>query len=585
MKKQRKYEIVDFQRIFEHAGIELTDIQGMTFSIVDKKSLISKGKTRKKDAAEGELDLFGCYEKVIFLVEFTNEQRIETHRFDNFIRKIEILNDKREFLKELINKINQKFKAQISVDLKDLKLVGLYANPTLNYLQCKTLEGRLSAQHRQLIYIWDSDTFEYFRTICGTIRKFSKYELFSYFGITPELVFNPTELEGRKGAVPYVAIKIEKGMFGYPTYTLKIHPAVLLERCYVLRNEGWRSDSFQRMVIPQKLGNIRQYILKHKNTSFANNIIVSPSPDVDPNDIIDEQKEKTIIHIPYKFSSLCIIDGQHRLLAFTQDFYGENDTKEKDNDASLRKLSESSEIIVTLVRFSGNKEEILRKQATLFRDINSTQTRVKTDFIYNLQEIIDPLDNESIGNKVIKYLNALEDGVLKDKFEIKSLPSYRGRIKRSSIVRWGLRELVDIGKDYLFSVAPNEIKKSVQTDLESYVSFSGQKLEEYFECIKEVFNKKYQKNVWDDWRKCGFMLLSTSSIVGFLRLYRHFIKSGNIKDEEMKEYLKAIKINFRKEKYVYTSSQWAKLEEAMFDKIRKRFSDFGDEKLIKRSRK
>lgn len=578
----RKYKITDLEEIFKFAGFSTFQIESLLFDIVNKERLSLKGKRRKKEATEGELDLFVYYKKIIWLIEWTTEGGFDTKDFDNFKTKIEILNKKRNLLQELIRKTGKKFNQKISLDIEGTRVIGLYVKPTLTEIQAETLKERLLPDHRDLIYIWDCETFEYFKIICSTIRKFSKYELFTYFNIPPDFVFDEIELEGRRGAPRYEAVKIEKGVFGYPTYTFKISPLKLLERCYVLRNEGWRSDSFQRMVVPRKLASIREYIIKTRNTSFANNIIISPSPEIDPNEIIEETKNgKILIHLPFRFSSFCIIDGQHRLLAFTQDFYGFSKEREKEKDQILKELAKKSEIIVTLVKFSKNKDEILAKQATLFKDINSTQTRVKTDFIYNLQEIIEPLHSESIANKVIRYLNDLEDGVLKDKFEIKSLPSYRGRIKRASIVRWGLRELVNIENPFFFSIYNRSIENIEETP--AYVKFCGDKLNKYFFCIKEVFGKRYKKEIWSNWRKTGFMLLSTSSIVGFLRLYRHFIKSGLVNDKnKIKNHLRAIKVNFKKDKYIYVSSQWAKLEEEMFKDIRKKYRNFGDENLIKR---
>ncbi len=578
----RKYKISDLKEIFEFAGFSTFHIEFLLFDIVNKEKLSYKGKRKKKVATEGELDLFAYYGDVIWLIEWTTEKGFNTKDFDNFKTKIEKLNSDRELLRKLINKLEGKFKTKIGLNAEEVKVIGLYVNPTFNEVQAETLKARLLSTHKDLIYLWDCETFEYFKIVCTTIREFSKYELFTHFNILPELVFNKIELEGRRGASPYEAIKIKKGVFGYPTYTFKISPLMLLERCYVLRNESWRSDSFQRMVIPQKLANIREYIIKTKNTSFANNIIISPSPEINPNEIIEETKNgKILIHLPFRFSSFCIIDGQHRLLAFTQDFYSNYNKEEKEEDKILTRLAQKSEIIVTLVKFSGNRDEILRKQAILFKDINSTQTRVKTDFIYNLQEIIEPLHSESIANKTTKYLNNLEDGVLKDKFEIKSLPSYKGRIKRSSVVRWGLSELVNTENTFFFSIYKKKVRNS--KDIPIYVKFCGDKLNKYFFCIKEVFEKKYKKEIWDNWRKTDFMLLSSSSIVGFLRLYRHFIKTKLVNDKsKIKRYLKAIKVNFKKDKYIYTSSQWAKLEEKMFWNIRKKYSDFGDEDLIKR---
>jgi DGQHR domain-containing protein len=580
----KKYKVTDLVKILSNSNIQTFHIEGITFPLIDEEPLIKQGK-RKNEATKGELDALAVIHKLILLMEFTTERAINTYDFDNFVRKLEILNERRDYLRELINKVNT-VNQQSVVIADDSRIVGLYVNPSLTSVQAKTLQGRLTSSNNNLIHIWDCDTFEYFKVISNAIRRFAKFELFSYFNVAPEIVFESRELEFRASAKPYEAIKIEKGVFGYPTYTFKIKPNALLDRCYVLRNEGFRSDSFQRMVMAKKLSNIRKYIVSYRNTSFANNIIISPSPDVDVNTIVEERnKDKVEVRLPCNFCTFCIIDGQHRLLAFTQDFYGENERKEQENDKILRKLADDSDIIVTMVRFSGTRDDILRQQATLFRDINSNQTKVKADFLYNLEEIIDPSSSGSIGNRIVRYLNNLEDGIFKDKFELKTLPSYSGRIKRSSIVRYGLKELVEIDKGLLYLQSPDQIKNEMQEkNYESYVHFCGKKLDTFFRCVREVFKDKYGEEVWGTKKKTGFLLLSTSSIIGFLRLYRHFIKSNVLDEKEIKKHLDCITVNFGKDNYNYTSSQWPKLEEKMLKDIRKKFKDFGDNSLIKRSK-
>ena len=234
--------------------------------------------------------------------------------------------------------------------------------------------------------------------------------------------------------------------------------------------------------------------------------------------------------------------------------------------------------------FNGKPQEILRKQTQLFRDINATQTKVKSDFLYNLEEIIEPKNPSSVGNKIIKSLNRRENGVFHEKFSVKWYQG--GRIKRSSVIQWGLVDLVK--KDgLLYKCAPRStIEKYSKGDVEDYVVFCANSLEDFFYAIRQTFKKKYpkKKSVWDFSSKSKLMLLSTSAIVGFLRLYRHFLHSKILKSN-YEEYLSGIEVKFNKVSYKYSSSQWAKLEEAMFDDIREKYGSFGDESLIKRSKK
>ena len=580
----KKYIIQDAINLFQNAGLNLIHIEGLDISLVNRKKLEKVGKI-KKGATYGEMDIFVFYRKTIFLVEFTAEKNINTKDFDNFLLKTNLLlENNAEKLKLFIKQLKEKY-ANSDQELKKIridkvgnyKIKALYINPTLKCRDENTLKERIPKRISEAIYVWGRDTFEYFRIICNTLRKYSKYELFSYFEIDPKYIFDIKELYERTNSSPIKNFMcIEKGIYGASMYTFKIKPNLLLERTYVLRNEGWKSDSFQRMIIPFKLVNIRNYILEYKNTQFANNIILSLNPEINKKGIIKNDS----IDLPYQFGSLCIIDGQHRLLAFTQDFCSEKNNKEETNDKKINSLSRKSELLVTLIIFDGSEKNIQKKQTQLFIDINSNQTKIKTDFLYNLKEITEIKNPLSVGNKVVKYLSLMENGIFEDKIEVKSYDT--GKIKRSSIVTYGLSELVDNDKNFLFPLMSKNIRREfLNENVEEYVLFCAKKLNKYFKIIKIVFEKKLNKKViWDTWRKSNYMLCSTSGIVGFLRLYRHFIKS-KIKNSEISKYIEKIDVDFRHESYLYTSSQWAKLESAMFYSIRENgFPNFGDETLI-----
>ncbi|HEV2120618.1 MAG TPA: DGQHR domain-containing protein [Candidatus Bathyarchaeia archaeon] len=587
-----KYTITDILNLFGHSGIQSIHIEGIRFDLLEKTQLVKMGKRRKREGTQGELDLMAYSERVVWLIEWTTqkwgvrENDSLPRDFDAFVQNFERLDQNRVLLKNLIDKVEKKFGRNLGIDATKCLLVGIYVDPYISSVPCKTLEGRIPRQQKS-IFVWDSDKFEYFKAISGTIRKYARFELFDYFGLKPPEVLPPIEAETRRATVPFESIKIDSGVFGHTTFTFKISPRSLLERSYVLRNEGWRSDSFQRMVSPGKLASIRNYLIQTGNVSFANNIVISPSPQTDPDEIFREpevtahrQNPAVVpINLPYMFGSFCILDGQHRLMAFTQDFYGLTDSREKSNDQKIGSMAETSEIIATLVLFRGDQKSILKEQARLFRDINSNQTRVKSDFLYNLQEIIEPLDPEAIGNKTIRYLNDLDDGAFHDRIEIKSLPAYKGRIKRSSIVRWGLAELVDPKGKYFAKVFGRPV---TENNLADYVQFCGDKLDDYFKAVREVFTQSVGKDIWGHWRRTGYMYLSSSGIVGFLRLYRHFVVSKLIDmQEKMTNRLRYVDVSFKKDEYLYTSSQWARLEAAMYRPISLKHPDFGDKALLK----
>jgi len=579
-----KYNLTKVIDIFNHAGIFAFPIEGTLLSIANKEETVRAGKNTNQ-GEEVELDGIAIKGRVVWLIEYTNSQGLDTLDFDNFIQKITLLSDNdNQKLDEAIKKIWEKYELKIpKPDItKDTLLLGLYVAPFKNENQESTLMQRIPSKNKQ-IFLWCRDNFEYFNSVSLITRSHSQYELYSYFSLTPSDVFDRNEAEDQeKGSIRKPYIDIENGIFGCRMIIFKTDPKSLLCKTYVLRNEGWKSDSFQRMIIPEKLRRIRDYIINQKGSSFANNIIVSLDPNINPATLETEIDRE--IALPKRFGSLCIIDGQHRLLAFTQDFYSEQDNNEKKNDEIIKGLLTREELIVTLLVFNGSPTEILRKQTQIFRDINATQTRVKSDFIYNLEEIINPKSIESVGNKILKHLSKKENGVFSDRFSIKWYQG--GRIKRSSVVKWGLADLVDPQKPFLYTKASTTIKeKYSNSNVDDYVLFCANILEDYFSVIRKIYKKKYlKKNFWDFPAKSNKMLLSTSAVVGFLRLFRHFLYS-KIKKEEYEKYLTNIKVNFSKKFYKFTSSQWAKLEEAMFDDIREKSNSFGDETLIKRSKK
>jgi len=576
-----KYNLSNAINIFSWAGIPVLDIERTKLLITNRKETVQAGKVTK-DGEEIELDGIAFQNRVIWLIEYTNSQNLETPDFDNFIQKIVLLSDdKNQKLVAAIDKIWEKYSPtfQKPTITKETLLLGLYIAPFKNENQESTLRQRIPKGNNQ-VFLWCRDTFEYFNAISSITRRHSQYELYNYFNLEPSVIFDLSEVRNQESYIRRPYINIPNGVFGCRMIIFKIDPESLLRRAYVLRNEGWKSDSFQRMIIPEKLKRIRDYIISQKDSSFANNIIVSLDPNIKPDTLVEIEGG---ILLPNRFSSLCIIDGQHRLLAFTQNFYSEQDPNEKKKDDIIKDMAEKEEVIVTLLVFDGPPLEILRKQTQLFRDINANQTKVKSDFIYNLEEIINPKSPESIGNKILKYLSRREHGVFFEKFSIKWYQG--GRIKRSSVVKWGLIELVDHQSNFFYKKAPKKIKNKYSAgEVNEYVLFCADILEKYFTAIREVYKKKYpKKNIWDFPSKSRMMLLSTSGIVGFLRLFRHFLYSG-IKEQNYDKYLDEIKVNFRKKPYKFTSSQWAKLEEAMFDNIRKKYPNFGNEGLIKRSK-
>lgn len=172
--------------------------------------------------------------------------------------------------------------------------------------------------------------------------------------------------------VPHLGLTVpalRTRMGKYDCFLFSVHPEYLLKICYVShRAKGKASDidAYQRMVSRGRLSKIRTYI--SEGGVFPTNIVLSFQ---DPERLRFErgkQDEDSIdstfgwLHISPTYKSAWIIDGQHRLFAYSGQLA-----------ASRDKLS--------VLAFSGLPANV---QAELFIDINGEQRRVKKNLLQDL---------------------------------------------------------------------------------------------------------------------------------------------------------------------------------------------------------
>jgi hypothetical protein len=128
----------------------------------------------------------------------------------------------------------------------------------------------------------DYHIVQYFKSITDRVKKSSRYELFKFLGLSQNEI-------GTSAISPVTATVSHKGSVlpegqshfppGFKVVSFYVAPAVLLERCYVLRKDGWGDEDglYQRMISRAKVEAIRKYLLSEKRV-FINNIIVTLCP-------------------------------------------------------------------------------------------------------------------------------------------------------------------------------------------------------------------------------------------------------------------------------------------------------------------
>lgn len=334
----------------------------------------------------------------------------------------------------------------------------------------------------------------------------------------------------------------------------------LLNTCYVLRKDNWEESIwlYQRLIEKTKIKNIREF-LATKGEAFYNNIIVALPDSVAFLDISGKYKNiddmsnlesNCKLVLPKEINSICIIDGQHRIFAHYESGV---DNKQEQIIAKLRK---QLHLLVTSLIFPHDMkpEERARIQSEIILDINSNSKPVPPNVLLQIKRIKNPIADESIAQFIIEKLN--KEGIFQNLLQISSLES--GKIKTASIVRFALRYLVTItpaqNKQSLFDYWEGDKEALLSIDekaIQAYVKFCTTVLRNYFGALRKNF-----KSSWNDENS---KLLSVISINGFIIALTRQLSVNGIHDFDYYcEKFSNLNIDFSKEQFSYTSSQYRK---------------------------
>ena len=166
-------------------------------------------------------------------------------------------------------------------------------------------------------------TVEYYTDLSKHLGSCSRYQLLGS-------LFANQEIKNMDDRVPAIQGK----MGGYTYYSFSIEPEKLLKIGYVLhRSEANKNmmPTYQRLIKKKRLQEVRSFI--NEGGYFPNSIIIS----IDTNGkglVFDKSSTKVdttisrigILHIPKRYRSAYIIDGQHRLYGYSDSLYAETNT-------------------------------------------------------------------------------------------------------------------------------------------------------------------------------------------------------------------------------------------------------------------
>lgn len=389
------------------------------------------------------------------------------------------------------------------------------------------------------LYIVKPNTLEYLRQLSNLIGKYSKNEFLSVLEFTPKEYGEKDEsikLNFLKADNKYITGSKVKA----DVYLLKFSVDQLLRIARVSRYEGIpfileaenTKHNYQRLLIESKIDSIsKNFIKDDKRKLFPNTITL-----VLNNECIEESSDGlTKLSIPKKFSSIDIIDGQHRLYGYTK--------------SSIKKETlRNSEILATAIKFKTSKvQEITKNAAKVFVEINSNQARVKNNLIYLIKyDVLGEKDSEALAGKTLLLCNESKESkslgnvfltnslIRKNKFNLPSIPITtivdNDLIPFIKGLKTNKKSISDKEFEAIFKNSKEYFEKNPLTLCKKTKSI----LEQYFNYVKQTF--RY------DWKKdASTFLISSKYISAFIRLLRYYLYDKGLTLDDTKNELEKLK--------------------------------------------
>ena len=467
-------------------------------------------------------------ENIIVLTEYTitKESEISTHLKPKYILYDKIEKNTNDFVEFARS-------APLAIDSSlNPKYQNHHCRVVILYCSLNTVRTELKLQVPHATYM-DYSVVRYFKLLTQTVRRSARNEILAFLGVNYSqfgdraIASNPPARESFPGSVlPESHSKFPQG---YKVVSFYIDPAALLSRAYVLRRDGWRERNglYQRMILRRKVESVRRYLVDHKR-AFVNNLIVT-LPDgtkilnqnddtINPADITKTQA--ATISIPYDFNSIGLIDGQHRIFSYYEGGANEN---------VIADLRTQQNLLVTGIIYPPGvtPEAKTRFEASLFLEINTTQSNAKSDLTQAINQIIRPFSTDSIARDVLDTLND-GTGVLAGKFARHYFET--DNIKTTSVVSYGLRPLIrpttvgpifsrwtDPAKDFLVIGEDDAARKR-------YVAHCASQIGIFISAAKSQLPQAR----WTTDRKVADRLLTPTVINGLIGALRQVVEAGKL---------------------------------------------------------
>jgi DNA sulfur modification protein DndB len=414
-----------------------------------------------------QIDVFAKDDETILIVECKSS---ETNKRGDFKKELEsyigIIEGLRKSIQALFPKTKYKFKFILATK-----------NLSISEDDSKRLE-KLKGVHL------NEENIDYFFQLYSQLGAASRYQFLGN-------IFEGQEIPEMENKIPAVRGK----MGGHTYYSFATEPENLLKIGYVLHRNKANVNmmpTYQRLIKKSRLKSVNEFI--ENGGYFPNSIVISIDAKNCHFDPANTQVSSTIsdvgiLHLPKKYKSAYIIDGQHRLYGYSNSEYKNKNT-------------------IPVVAFINLSRD---EQVQLFMQINENQKAVSKDLRNTLNaDLLWTSDNyleqiKALCSRISIYLGEDRNSPLFNKISI-------GEDKKTittQAIENALRKSKFLGK-----VSKNKIEE-IGLIYNGDLDFAYDKLKDY---LTKGFDY-LSTNIKDEWEKeSDGVILINRGIYGFILL-------------------------------------------------------------------
>lgn len=414
-----------------------------------------------------QIDVFAKDDETILIVECKSS---ESNKRGDFKKELEsyigIIEGLRKSIQALFPRTKYKFKFILATK-----------NLSISEDDSKRLE-KLKGVHL------NEENIEYFFQLYSQLGTASRYQFLGN-------IFEGQEIPEMENKIPAVRGK----MGGHTYYSFATEPENLLKIGYVLHRNKANVNmmpTYQRLIKKSRLKSVNEFI--ENGGYFPNSIVISIDAKNCHFEPANTQVATTIsdvgiLHLPKKYKSAYIIDGQHRLYGYSNSEYKNKNT-------------------IPVVAFVNLSRE---EQVQLFMQINENQKAVSKDLRNTLNaDLLWTSDNyveqlKALCSRISIYLGEDRNSPLFNKISI-------GEDKKTittQAIENALRKSKFLGK-----VSKNKIEE-IGLIYNGDLDFAYDKLKEY---LTKGFDY-LSSNIKDEWEKeSDGVILINRGIYGFILL-------------------------------------------------------------------